>query len=619
MSLSSSYEDSPKIAKLTNANWTTWIEWVKDYILALDHDLAPDIWNAYKWTPDPDYDLAANGNQPEQDPADYDYQVAANAEKRKLRVQHNKAFQFIRKNLCTEIFNTTIGLSHSVPKLLRHLQNRWNDGTTHDKARLRQEYTQMKLDRYKDINDYITHFTNKVAELKEFNIGLVDDDEDVLYQFKMGLPSPWDIYKGMANANSMNLKSSLAFFKKTAAEVESLPGSTKIKSKTSKVNFTKTQETDISQQSVCRYFAKGKCKSGDRCKYKHPNQPTTGDAPRKLRNPDLVCGYCGVNGHNENRCFKKNKDNRKKEASRTHITQADAAADEKHAFLEQTSPLKATAMVCVDAPSHSNSSALNDVDLDYTYALDTSTFMTSTPDLPDDFTKILMVIDGASTTGVVEDKGYCVQVRPCNKRIKVGGDGSPTFLTCLHEGLLPIKYYIGDQAHQEMVPVKIMPGFGCNILPESHFLKKGMSVNKLETTMVIKTRDGDTVLTAEAKKFQDSWLFQQVLDVGLLQGNGVVNLALHFPFTEAEYENYRLSPFADSAPYFEENQLQNYNKERGILHVQSPPYTLELNGLAERTIDTGWCYHHHPPFYARHDRRYPHQAPAARVLCAFCV
>ena len=86
----------------------------------------------------------------------------------------------------------------------------------------------MKLDRYKDINDYITHFTNKVAELKEFNIGLVDDDEDVLYQFKMGLPSPWDIYKGMANANSMNLKSSLAFFKKTAAEVESLPGSTKL-------------------------------------------------------------------------------------------------------------------------------------------------------------------------------------------------------------------------------------------------------------------------------------------------------------------------------------------------------------------------------------------------------
>jgi hypothetical protein len=267
------YEDSPKIAKLTNANWTTWIEWVKDYILALDHDLAPDIWNAYKWAPDPDYVPADHGDQPEEDPADYDYQAASNAEKRKLRVQHNKAFQFIRKNLCTEIFNTTIGLSHSVPKLLRHLQNRWNDGTTHDKARLRREYTKMTLDRYKDINDYITHFTNKVAELKEFKIGLVDDDEDVLYQFKMGLPTPWDMYKGMANANSMNLKASLAFFKKTAAEVESLPGSTKIKSKTSKVNFTKTHETDIShigQQSVCRYFVKGKCKSGDKCKYKHP-------------------------------------------------------------------------------------------------------------------------------------------------------------------------------------------------------------------------------------------------------------------------------------------------------------------------------------------------------------
>ena len=42
----------------------------------------------------------------------------------------------------------------------------------------------------------------------------------------------------------------------------------------------------------------------------------------------------------------------------------------------------------------------------------------------------------------------------------------------------------------------------------------------------------------------------------------------------------------DSAPYFEQRQLQNFNKERGIIHVQSPPYTLELNGIAERTIGT---------------------------------
>ena len=42
----------------------------------------------------------------------------------------------------------------------------------------------------------------------------------------------------------------------------------------------------------------------------------------------------------------------------------------------------------------------------------------------------------------------------------------------------------------------------------------------------------------------------------------------------------------DSAAYFRERQLEAFNEERGIIHVQSPPYTQELNGLAERTLGT---------------------------------
>jgi hypothetical protein len=42
----------------------------------------------------------------------------------------------------------------------------------------------------------------------------------------------------------------------------------------------------------------------------------------------------------------------------------------------------------------------------------------------------------------------------------------------------------------------------------------------------------------------------------------------------------------DSAPYFESHQLSNFNRQRGIVHTPSPPYTQELNGLAERTIGT---------------------------------
>jgi len=42
----------------------------------------------------------------------------------------------------------------------------------------------------------------------------------------------------------------------------------------------------------------------------------------------------------------------------------------------------------------------------------------------------------------------------------------------------------------------------------------------------------------------------------------------------------------DSAPYFEEARLDRFNNGKGIVHVRAPPYTQELNALAERTLGT---------------------------------
>ena len=41
----------------------------------------------------------------------------------------------------------------------------------------------------------------------------------------------------------------------------------------------------------------------------------------------------------------------------------------------------------------------------------------------------------------------------------------------------------------------------------------------------------------------------------------------------------------DSAPYFQTNRkLAQFNKQKGIVHAFSPPYTQELDGVAERTL-----------------------------------
>ena len=42
----------------------------------------------------------------------------------------------------------------------------------------------------------------------------------------------------------------------------------------------------------------------------------------------------------------------------------------------------------------------------------------------------------------------------------------------------------------------------------------------------------------------------------------------------------------DNAPYFESHKMIAFNRKKGIVHVSSPSYTQELNGLAERTIGT---------------------------------
>ena len=134
--MSLSTEETDKLTRLSSTNWTKWIEQVKDYILALDHDDAPDIWRAYIWKPEQQEDEG----DAEDDPADKDYQDARNPSAKKLRVQHNKAFKYIRKGLTDSFFQTTIGFETNVPKLLRHLRDQWNDGTTSDKARLREEF-----------------------------------------------------------------------------------------------------------------------------------------------------------------------------------------------------------------------------------------------------------------------------------------------------------------------------------------------------------------------------------------------------------------------------------------------------------------------------------------------
>jgi hypothetical protein len=194
---------------------------VKDYILSLDHDDAADIWDAYAWVANPE------DSDDEEDPVDRDFQNAENAGERKLRVQHNKAFRLIRDSLSQEIFNKTLRLPHSVPKLLRFLQSNWNDGSSIDRDRLRQQYIEMKLADYADLDCYATAFTNLVLTMREHKIGMAANDDDVLFHFNKSMPAAWDQVKLASTAQRMDFEASIQFYLSNAKRDGTLPGTTK--------------------------------------------------------------------------------------------------------------------------------------------------------------------------------------------------------------------------------------------------------------------------------------------------------------------------------------------------------------------------------------------------------
>ena len=122
--------------------------------------------------------------------------------------------------------------------------------------------------------------------------------------------------------------------------------------------------------------------------------------------------------------------------------------------------------------------------------------------------ELLMVLDGASTTGVVQDPAYCVDIKTVDKYIKTGGQGKPNLVRCTQEGSLPVDMLVDKRRVQMLIPgFKIVPGFGVNILPECIFLKKGFEVKKKGALCQVLTPNGELILTAEALRHEDSWLF----------------------------------------------------------------------------------------------------------------
>lgn len=517
-----------KIGDLRADNFDTWIEKVKDYIFALDHDDAVGIWTAYMWqAPEPGavVEEEDEGDEPAGDPAEHDYQAANNAGTKKLRLLHNKTFAFIRRNLGDNMFEVSRSAArhNSVPKLLRALRDSVNDGGVIDRSTLRKQFNTIKLEDYDNMELYIAGFNNLVTKMKYRKMSSVDDDEDVLFRFNEGIPTAYAQVKLVIAANNKSLLQAQQFYLAQAKLDVTLPGTmSNITRKTDAVNAT---------GEICRLFTQGKCRFGDRCKFDHPGTTPkdgqgTGDKSR------ITCFYCGKQGHVKNECRKKIADDaaKAKGGDATHNTQEsqskatqDAAAtqqgqqqDEELKFDEASYCTGEVEEVTlnVSAAQRSTLRKLNQG------KQASKQGKASTAARGDD---LYMVLDGASTVGVVEDELLCENVRPANITLKVGGQGKPNFVQCKKVGELRAHQLVDGRATEFTITVRIVPGFGCSILPECYFLKRGFDINKHYKQAKVVAPNGKTALLGNALSHDSSWLFYLKLQLGKPPRDAVID------------------------------------------------------------------------------------------------
>jgi len=132
---------------------------------------------------------------------------------------------------------------------------------------------------------------------------------------------------------------------------------------------------------------------------------------------------------------------------------------------------------------------------------------------PGDSRYLFMCLDGASNCAVLQSEAGCIDVRDADITIRTGGRGAPTLVQCRKVGVLPLRYAVDGRLKQLSVPVRIIPGFGVNLLPERYFLQQGHAINKTANEGVVLDQNERVVLRAFANKFDNSGLFYVRLDL----------------------------------------------------------------------------------------------------------
>ena len=482
---------------LNRTNWVTWVAQMQDWIEGQDAKGTKPIWDEYESTVKAAQAGDESGDDDDQAHEPHDYQAESQAK----RTYHNQCWRYVRKHLSSNMFAKVQDFKpKSVPLLLLSLKDICCDGSDVERAVINDKYREMRASNYDNIDDYNTAFLAIVRVMTDLKMGDTlgpHSNSALAYQYERGLGPSYDHAKMIRQASdtekSKPLEGIMAFYLKQA-KARDLPGNpNKPRGTRESAHMVghnlEFDQMDLSQirelqqsvskalrervhlasldelkaDEICRKHLMGKCTNGDNCRYRHLPGGT------KLQNGGAEkCAHCGKNGHPEARCWAKHPELKPGRANdRANV------ADEHGG-----------------APPDSDGDRL-EVDNHAYVATDTVTITVAhtASEGPQERSAHVsrFLQDSGATCGITTDARDCHHIQPCDITIKVGG-GS---VHCTQQGTMTAWHQLpnGKVARVD-VPMRIVPGFGCKIMPDSFFQKRGCTVRKTGSDMTFRAPDG---------------------------------------------------------------------------------------------------------------------------------
>lgn len=318
-----------------------------------------------------------------------------------------------------------------VEGLLRTIRSQFYRQTAGTRNNLKDKLQNAKLEDFDDFEAYAASLELVISRLS--GLGYDVEEEDKVYYLLKGLPVDYEAVKStlrLPQQPPLSWDQHMHTLREFIANSPSIVGHTTRGKHKDSAFHTREESKRSTYQAICRDFTRGKCRRGNRCRYKHVKPP------RK-------CAHCGKTNHMEKDCWKKQKEDKQKAKDE----------DKANPTAEETKAEDSDEFCCV---IHEEVSA--DV-----FAAG-SRFKGSGH----------LLIDGAATCHICQHEDDCYDIQPCNIKVRVGGN---TLLTCLKTGKRRV--VTKDFKPFILVDVRIIPNFGTDVISEPKLLAAGCRIVKV--------------------------------------------------------------------------------------------------------------------------------------------